>query len=1069
MVTKSSIRVFLILINISFCILAFSQKKKDLELSIKSIDTAFQVNNWEKVTRLGQIFDSQLKETKLKTADSLLIIASLNTRYKIAVAYTWQHKTDAAKLETEKFSIKKERFPKHKTCADFFKISATGQIAFINNQDKDAVKLIFDAYHIANKKLKTNTDIYTLAIENLAIYYISEYQLLELTKLLYSTLLYFSQNKVQPVYIARVYYLFYLTNYFDANYQSALENAKQCFSLLQKSEKAKESFLVAKAKSAIGICLFHLKEYNKSKETLHQAWQLFNKFGFLNNQEFALNLNYLGRVYYFLKNYTLAMEYKLKTSKIFEEIYQSPAHFRVLQVTTSRLYALKNRINTQIQGIDLETYEQLTSFEYVFRHLPVNYQTMSSAHQLYFYGQQALTYVRLNQFLEAITYLKKGLSLKMKSFPEHHSLLRPWYKLIGNCYTISGNQDSAIFYYQKALESYKINENQPHQTGKINNSYQKSPELIELFFFIGKSDFLKARKENNTKKHLSQALVYFKNCDKLAAEILTTLKSKEDRLLLAEYMDQVYDLGIVACFELSALKTDEFEKEILKKQAFIFSQRSKANQLEEMVTKFDIRKKMRLPKQVVNQELELKNKINFWRQAVSGRTIIDENELEHPIIYYRKRINNKSFNKSETIDSLNYYLNLNDKLVKKLEQKFPEYFRLLYSQKIYSINKIQDYLDSSSVVLDYHLNNEQVEIFAISKDNFSAFSIKTPKNFSGIIDDYIYSISGFYRKSDFEKKAMETFIKNGASLYKYLLKPIEKDIKTKKKLIIIVSKELALMPFETLVATDNIENRANLSQLDYLIKKYAIAYNYSCNLMIESIKKSNQNRSLPNNFLGIAPVFDPDKMQVKGELNETSENKMRPIKRVRLGKLAATKKAVDNISFIASNKGVPFSKFYYQDASKSTFLNEVGNKKYILLATHGKADYENPKLSGLYFAPTGANENFDGDILYAPETYNLNLSNDLLVLFACETGTGQLKKGEGVMTLSRGFMASGSANIIHTLWSIQDVSTKDIVISFFEGVFNNTDYSNSMRNSKLKLIEYGVIPFHWAGLVLIGH
>ncbi len=111
-------------------------------------------------------------------------------------------------------------------------------------------------------------------------------------------------------------------------------------------------------------------------------------------------------------------------------------------------------------------------------------------------------------------------------------------------------------------------------------------------------------------------------------------------------------------------------------------------------------------------------------------------------------------------------------------------------------------------------------------------------------------------------------------------------------------------------------------------------------------------------------------------------------------------------------------------------MNNAKNKKYVLLATHGKADYENPKLSGLYFALNNSSNNYESNILFSYGTYNLNLNNDLMVLFACETGTGQIKEGEGVMTLSRGLMASGAANIVHSLWSIQDVSTRDVVVNF---------------------------------------
>ncbi len=1055
---------------IAFTQLAFSQKSNESQILIKNLDTAFVTSNWPKVIKYTQLLDNQLKNKKLKERDSLLIISAMDACYKTAVAYTWLHKTDSALLLSEEFNVQKEYFSNHKNYALYFKKAASGQIAFINNRNNEAEKLFLEAYKVAKKDLGTNYDIYTNSVENLAIYYISEYQLQQATKLLYSTLLYFNQYNAKPVYQSRLYYLLYLVNYFDANYQSALDNANKCLFLLQKSGDKKESFLAAKAKLATGICLFHLNEYNNSKETLHQAWQLFSKYNYLTNQEFALNLNYLGRVYYLLKNYSLAMEYKLKVRKIFEEIYPSPTHFRILQVATSSLYAMENRVNIEIQGIDSETYEQLTDFEYVFKHLPVNYQNMSNVHQLYFYGSQALTYARNKQYTDAIIYLKKGLFLRKKSYPQYHLLLRPWYKLIANCYAISGSHDSAIVYYNKAIESFKYTGNQPHQQGKPATGFIKSPELINLFYSVGKSYFFKAKQEQNSRKYFEKALVYFKNCDNLTSQIAALQNNTEDKLLLAAYMDDVYNFGITCCFNLFNGDEKESDNEEFKEQAFIFSQRSKVNLLEEMVTKFDIQKKLGLPKQITEQEKNIKDKISYWEKVISERTIVKTDSFEHPLIYYRKRINDHRFNNSEANDSLYKYTSLHNKLLKKIEQKFPGYFNLLYSKKIYSVSEIQSYLNSSSVLIDYHLNDEYIEAFVISKSDFSSFRVKIPAGFKSIIDDYTYSISGYYKKNDFMNKALETFIKNGHSLYQFLIKPLEQKIENKEKLIIIVSKELALMPFETLVSTDKAQQETDLATLNYLIKKHSITYNYSTNLLIESIKRSNINKTKIPDFLGIAPVFDPDRMLIAGNLeNDDNDSKMQPATKIRLSKLSATKSAIDDISVLANKNKINCTKFYYQNASKSAFLNNVSNKKYVLLATHGKADYENPKLSGFYFALNDTSRNYENNILFSYETYNLNLNNDLMVLFACETGTGQLKEGEGVMTLSRGLMASGVANIVHSLWSIQDISTRDVVVNFFSDVFNHSEYASSLRNAKLKMIEYGIPPFHWAGLVLLGN
>ena len=62
--------------------------------------------------------------------------------------------------------------------------------------------------------------------------------------------------------------------------------------------------------------------------------------------------------------------------------------------------------------------------------------------------------------------------------------------------------------------------------------------------------------------------------------------------------------------------------------------------------------------------------------------------------------------------------------------------------------------------------------------------------------------------------------------------------------------------------------------------------------------------------------------------------------------------------------------------------------------------------------------------LYAGEIADLKLdSTQLVILSACETGAGQLVKGEGLMSLSRAFAYAGCPNIITSLWKAEDRTT----------------------------------------------
>jgi CHAT domain-containing protein len=71
-------------------------------------------------------------------------------------------------------------------------------------------------------------------------------------------------------------------------------------------------------------------------------------------------------------------------------------------------------------------------------------------------------------------------------------------------------------------------------------------------------------------------------------------------------------------------------------------------------------------------------------------------------------------------------------------------------------------------------------------------------------------------------------------------------------------------------------------------------------------------------------------------------------------------------------------------------------------------------------------------IVTAEEVGGLRLKGTwLVVLSACETGTGQTKAGEGVMGLRRGFIQAGAQNLLMTLWPISDETTVQIMRDFY--------------------------------------
>jgi CHAT domain-containing protein len=92
----------------------------------------------------------------------------------------------------------------------------------------------------------------------------------------------------------------------------------------------------------------------------------------------------------------------------------------------------------------------------------------------------------------------------------------------------------------------------------------------------------------------------------------------------------------------------------------------------------------------------------------------------------------------------------------------------------------------------------------------------------------------------------------------------------------------------------------------------------------------------------------------------------------------------------------------------------------------------------------------------------------MVVLSACETGTGTTFRGEGIYSLARGFTSAGAGSLVSTLWQVNDQLTASLMQRFYEGLAEGKAKDVALREAQLALIAEGESPFYWAGFTVIG-
>ena len=184
-------------------------------------------------------------------------------------------------------------------------------------------------------------------------------------------------------------------------------------------------------------------------------------------------------------------------------------------------------------------------------------------------------------------------------------------------------------------------------------------------------------------------------------------------------------------------------------------------------------------------------------------------------------------------------------------------------------------------------------------------------------------------------------------------------------------------------------------------------------------------------------------------------------------------------------------------ATKAAIVRQMPQAKIIHLATHGLLDdFSGGGVPGaIVLANSPANSpanssnsstNSSGNsansansqaapnvsqlnqgLLTATDILNLRLTSKLVVLSACDTGRGKIT-GDGVIGLSRSFIAAGAASVLVSLWAIPDTSTAELMETFYQQLQSNPDEALALQQAMITTKAKHPHPQNWAAFTLIG-
>jgi CHAT domain-containing protein/tetratricopeptide (TPR) repeat protein len=160
-------------------------------------------------------------------------------------------------------------------------------------------------------------------------------------------------------------------------------------------------------------------------------------------------------------------------------------------------------------------------------------------------------------------------------------------------------------------------------------------------------------------------------------------------------------------------------------------------------------------------------------------------------------------------------------------------------------------------------------------------------------------------------------------------------------------------------------------------------------------------------------------------------------------------------------------------ATKVAVKQQLPTAQIIHLATHGLLEYGTPagqiSLQGLGVPGAIALAPATGDngLLTANEILDLRLRAKLVVLSACNTGQGRIT-GDGVIGLSRAFIAAGVPSVMVSLWAVPDAPTAALMTAFYRNLKQQPDKARALRLATLDILKRYPRPLDWAAFTLIG-
>jgi CHAT domain-containing protein/uncharacterized protein HemY len=312
--------------------------------------------------------------------------------------------------------------------------------------------------------------------------------------------------------------------------------------------------------------------------------------------------------------------------------------------------------------------------------------------------------------------------------------------------------------------------------------------------------------------------------------------------------------------------------------------------------------------------------------------------------------------------------------------------------------------------------------------------------------------------------------------------PFAQYVTTAKSIIFVPDDILFLLPFEIL--------SPNASKSQYVLLKTPTSYFPSAVALRLSRAILRSKREWRAQFIGIAdPVISKDDeryasasilSKIESLTPQSPARETQPLVRAQVSvdslktrgyifdRLPNTATEVRNIAALFPSAAITRTGV---DARKRELLQtDLGTFRFVHFATHGFFPVE-PGIREPALVLSYDGEEEERMMLTLSEVLQLKLHAEMVVLSACNTGSGKVTRAEGVASLGTAFLAAGASSVTVSLWKVDDKSTAILMQEFYRNLLKGMPKDAALAAARSTLVSKSkdyTNPFYWAPFVLTG-